>query len=158
MSLEYVTNPEETHVLRGYVIVADIVDGKIKMRAEHRKYAIGAGKFWKAFKGAPATETLHIPSPQDTVTEAGFVRHGEGIVMDASGVRLEKRAYSENDPKTAKEHMDRGHPVMGRVVSESPPCPPMDPALGTKTPAVVAWFKEFRPNEWAEMHKLWGGR
>lgn len=127
MSLEYVTNPEQTFIFRGDEIVADIVDGKCKMRPEFRKYAIGAGKFWKAFTGSPVAadvEPMHVPAPQDTVTEAGFVKHGEKTTVDAS----------------------------------IPPCPPMDPLLGTKTEAVVEWFKKYQPDAWRKMHLDWQNR
>lgn len=147
MALEYVTNPEETHVLRGETIIADIVDGKIKMRAEHRKYAIGAGKFWKAFKGAQAIDDtptplgyhyagqpgLHIPSPQDTVTERGYVRD---VAVEAFNVAA--HAFE--------------------VDAAIPPAPPMDPLLGSKTPAYAEWMKQYQPAQWAKLHKNWANR
>lgn len=123
-------------IYRGDEAVADVLDGKVKMRPESKKYAIQVGKFWKeaiATMNAQAqlpsemittrSETLHVPSPADTVTEAGFVK-SDGAEVDAS----------------------------------IPPAPPQDPLLGSKSPEYWAWLKKYRPEQAAEAHKGWGGR
>lgn len=127
MSANYVYgHPEGEHpqIYRDGIAIADIIEGKVVMRPEHIGYKIQARSFWKAHNATPEAERLHVPSPLDTVTEAGFVKHGEKVSVDAS----------------------------------IPPCPPMDPLLGTKTEAVVAWFKRYQPEEWAKIHKGWIGK
>ncbi len=107
-------------ILRDGVAVADVVEGKVRLRPEHKRLAIVVGKFWKGLC-APAAESAQpvaIPSPEDTVTEAGYVS------------------------------------FQGDV----PPMPPIDPMLGTKTPAVVEWYRTYKPEEWANMHKGWINR
>lgn len=39
-----------------------------------------------------------------------------------------------------------------KAEAEVPPCPPEDPRYGDKTVAVVAWFKEYRPEEFARRY------
>lgn len=86
---EHVKYDQGEYILRDSVIVADIVDGKVVMKPESEAYKLPVRKFWKDLKAAPATsepsiKPLHIPSPLDTVTEAGFVKHGEKVSVDAS--------------------------------------------------------------------------
>ena len=99
-------------LMRDGVAVADIVDGKVKMREEHKKHAIQAGKFWKSH---------NAPAQKPSIEPVSLAE----IMQDLPGV---------------------------------PPMPPMDPQLGTKTEAVVEWYKRYQPEVWAKMHKNWSGR
>jgi hypothetical protein len=39
-----------------------------------------------------------------------------------------------------------------------PPMPPIDPLLGTKTPAVARWYAQHKPDLWAKMHVGWANK
>jgi hypothetical protein len=75
-------------VCRADDTLADIVDGKVIMRPEFERFKIQARKFWKDYQARTITgimqnikiEPLHIPSPQDTVTVAGFVKFNSAEV------------------------------------------------------------------------------
>ncbi len=103
-------------LLRDGVAVADIVNGQCKMRPEHKKHAIQAGKFWKSYNSSAQL-------PSDVIAEA-----------------------SEPDSPAVA------------VAPDAPPMPPIDPTLGTKTPAVVEWYKRHAPEAWANMHGKWANR
>jgi hypothetical protein len=36
--------------------------------------------------------------------------------------------------------------------------PPIDPLLGTKTPAVARWYAQHKPELWAKMHVGWANK
>lgn len=40
-------------------------------------------------------------------------------------------------------------PIADSAPTAIPPCPPMDHRYGDKTPAVVAWYREHKPDEYA---------
>lgn len=123
-------------IFRDDVHVANINGGKVAMLPEHKKYGIQVGKFWKAFNGTPEKPTIagnHIEqgvqvSPNDPSKP-----------MVAQNLKVEPASL----------------PVSNRGI---PPCPPMDPAMGTKSPDVVAWYKRYQPEAWSKLHLKWRGR
>lgn len=121
------------------VAVADIVDGKVKMLPEHKKYGIQVGKFWKAFTLQPKTST----------------RSGVEFVRDLTPVELAK--LDAGAQLSAILNIAEPDFRLGNG-ADIPPCPPEHPSTGTKTPEVVAWFKKYHPERWATMHLKWRNR
>lgn len=151
---EHVKYDQGEYILRDSVIVADIVDGKVVMKPESEAYKLPARKFWKDLKAAPATsepsvKPLHIPSPLDTVTEAGFVKHGH--TTPAHSVTVSQGETSVRTTIPAKV-------LTFETDADIPPAPEMDPAAGTKTPAYAEWMRTYHPEKWKTMHQSWANK
>jgi hypothetical protein len=55
------------------------------------------------------------------------------------------------EPNTEAEPEEAPAPKLKK--GEIPPCPPMTIEAGDKTPEVIAWYKKYKPAEFAEKYK-----
>lgn len=93
-----------------------------------------------------------------TLESDKVLRDNEAIGTLKDGVvTLSVQLAPAHKSKLKKELGDAGIEVTGfaKVEGESgdtenaniPPCPPADPLMGDKTPAVVEWYRDYKPEE-----------
>jgi len=82
--------------------------------------------------------------------KVGFIRP-DGSLQMAKGQTAHRPAIEaflgHDSPETPKESPNLPIPKSPNPSSSIPPCPPMDPMSGDKTPAVVAWYFKYKPEE-----------
>ncbi len=64
-------------------------------------------------------------------------------------------ASNDDEPEAADESEVEPEeaPAPKLKKGEIPPCPPMTIEAGDKTPEVIAWYKKYKPAEFAEKYK-----
>jgi hypothetical protein len=131
---------EGEHILRDGLAVADIINGAVRMRPEYKRFGIQAGKFWKE---------------QQTVITGNHIEQGVQVSPNDPGKPMVAQNLKVEPVHTHFPAVSSGFPSGDGNI---PPCPPEDPQMGTKTPAVVEWYKRYQPEQWAQMHHGWAGR
>lgn len=87
------------------------------------------------------TKTVHLKEPLAPVLK-GQLRNA----LETAGFDVDEFVIDEIGSETPNS--DEAKPVKA-AIGEIPPCPPYDPNFGDKTPAVVEWYREHRPDEFA---------
>ncbi len=98
-------------------------DGKIQMTPGNAEHRAALETFLKIDAAQPVNTPLPQPDP-------------------LPAPKKEKKA-----PSSSKLSAPRSE------LSSIPPCPPEDPYAGDKTPAVIAWYFKYKPDEAAEKYK-----
>ena len=159
-------------IFRSGVPIADIVDGRAKMREGCEKYALPAAKM------VPKTQrqeeqrqkepVKELPPVEQAIPEKDIPTADPSVGIEAvpEKTEVEEIPKEKKDPMTDKypvapslqkradELNAKKHNPFGFPVKDVPPCPSPGEA-GTKDPAVVAWVKKYYPQEAEILYADW---